>query len=549
MTLEIPETDFVDARHMSMRCSPIALLPLLCLLPMATAVATSSDAPNRAHVLDTMKRATGFMVDRVSYRGGYVWSYLPDLSRRWGELEARRTMIWIQPPGTPGMGNLFLDAYHATGDEYYYRAAEQAAGALIAAQHPSGGWNYVADLAGEESLQEWYGTIGRNAWRLEEFQHYYGNATFDDQTTAEAAKFILRLFAEKREPKYRAPLDRAIGFVLASQYSNGGWPQRYPLMGGFSKDGNPDYTSFITFNDDVAAENIDFLIKCYGLLGEKRLLDSIRRGMDLFPAAQQEAPQAGWALQYTPDMEPAGARTYEPKALATHVTAEVIDQLLRFYHFTGEVKFLARIPEALEWLDAVRLPPELSGDRGSYPTFVEVGTNRPLFIHRKGSNVFNGRYYADYNHRNTVGHYSSFRTIDVHALRDRLQKALATPPDEATRNSPLRPGAPAFTLPRVAAGLGGFPGRDGGENVEARVARVIGALNNEGYWPSPLRLTSNPYKGEGTKVEAPGDFSQSRVGDDTDTSPYMDPQPVNGISVATYIANMGELIRFLEESR
>ena len=43
-------------------------------------------------------------------------------------------MIWIQPPGTPTMGHLFLDAYHATGDEYYYRAAEQVAGALICAQ-------------------------------------------------------------------------------------------------------------------------------------------------------------------------------------------------------------------------------------------------------------------------------------------------------------------------------------------------------------------------------------------------------------------------------
>ena len=78
------------------------------------------------------------------------------------------------------MGHLFLDAYHATGDEYYYQAAEQVAGALIWAQHPSGGWNYIADFAGDRSLREWYDTVGRNAWRLEEFQHYWGNATFDD---------------------------------------------------------------------------------------------------------------------------------------------------------------------------------------------------------------------------------------------------------------------------------------------------------------------------------------------------------------------------------
>ncbi len=54
------------------------------------------------------------------------------------------------------MGHLFLDAYHATGDDYYYRAAEQVASALMRAQHPSGGWNYIADFAGEASLKDWY---------------------------------------------------------------------------------------------------------------------------------------------------------------------------------------------------------------------------------------------------------------------------------------------------------------------------------------------------------------------------------------------------------
>ena len=59
-----------------------------------------------------------------------------------------RRMIWVQPPGTATMGHLFLDAYHATGDDYYYRAAEQAADALIRGQHRSGGWNYFIDFGG-----------------------------------------------------------------------------------------------------------------------------------------------------------------------------------------------------------------------------------------------------------------------------------------------------------------------------------------------------------------------------------------------------------------
>ena len=83
---------------------------------LAASTASQSQSTQRDEVLSAMKRATTFMVEKVSTRGGYVWAYLPDLSRRWGELEARDTQIWIQPPGTPTMGHLFLDAYHATGD-------------------------------------------------------------------------------------------------------------------------------------------------------------------------------------------------------------------------------------------------------------------------------------------------------------------------------------------------------------------------------------------------------------------------------------------------
>ena len=130
-----------------------AALTAFCALAAGDAVAQAPRDATRDDVLAAMKRATTFMTDKIAYKGGYVWNYLPDFSRRWGEMEARETMIWIQPPGTATMGHLYLDAYHATGDNFYYQAAEQVAGALIWAQHPSGGWNYVADFAGERSLR------------------------------------------------------------------------------------------------------------------------------------------------------------------------------------------------------------------------------------------------------------------------------------------------------------------------------------------------------------------------------------------------------------
>ncbi len=89
-------------------------------------------------------------------------------------------MCWVQPPGTPTVGHGMLDAYCATGEESFYSAAERTGLALVDVQLPCGGWNYVHDFAGEEVLKRWYATIGASGWRLEECQHYYGNATFDD---------------------------------------------------------------------------------------------------------------------------------------------------------------------------------------------------------------------------------------------------------------------------------------------------------------------------------------------------------------------------------
>ncbi len=235
--------------------------------------------------------------------------------------------------------------------------------------------------------------------------------------TAEASTLMLRLYLEKHDPTFKAALDRAIRFVLDSQYPVGAWPQRFPLQRDFVNKGRPDYTSYLTFNDDVTSGNIEFLVLCYQALGDTRLLEPITRGMNSFLATQQPRPQAGWALQYTTDLEPAGARTYEPRALVTHTTASNLQALIKFYRWTGDAKYLARIPEALDWLEAVRLAPGIAPPGRTHPTFVEVGTNRPLYVHREGSNVVNGRYYVDDNPKNTIQHYSSFRAVDVAGLR------------------------------------------------------------------------------------------------------------------------------------
>lgn len=520
------------------RNAAVAVVVVLAL--GASMVAKQSAAPDRAAVLATMKRATTFMMDKVAYKGGYVWSYLPDMSRRWGEMEAKPTMIWIQPPGTPSMGHLYLDAYHATQDESYYRAASQVADALVAGQHPSGGWNYIVDFAGEASLKQWYDTIGKNAWRLEEFQHYYGNATFDDAGTAESSKLLLRLYVEKREPRFKAALDQAIRFVLASQHPIGTWPQRFPPAPAASLHGLPDYTSYPTFNDDVAGENMAFLVMCYQTLGDTRLIDPIIRGMNAFIATQVGPPQSGWGLQHTPDLLPAAARSYEPKAMVTHTTATNLGLLVRFYRLTGETKFLARIPDAIAWLEGLTLPPGVAPAGRTHPTFIEPGTNRPLYVHRRGSNVFNGEYYMDNNPTGTIVHYSSFRKVDIPGLKKMYEDAKATATSDVVKTSPLKLAPGTVPLPKY------FTADDA--PAAPTPASVVTSLKPEGYWLAPLGSNSHPYTHDGRSTPVAGDFSQTHVGDETDTSPYPDAN-LMGISIEAYIRNMRILIRSLGEPR
>ncbi|MBX9745510.1 MAG: pectate lyase, partial [Hyphomonadaceae bacterium] len=448
--------------------------------------------------------------------------------------------------GTATVGHLYLDCFHATRDEFYYQAAMDVAEGLIAAQHPSGGWNYLHDFAGEESARRWYETIGQNGWRLEEFHHYYGNATFDDAGTSEASQFLLRMYLERRSQRLRAPLERALSFVLDSQYANGGWPQRFPRV-----QGEVEYAPYITFNDAVADENIKFLLMVYQTLGDERARAAIVRAMEIFPATQQPAPQAGWSLQHHHEtLAPMGARSYEPLSLATHTTAGNIAQMMDFYEWTGERRFIARVPEALAWLESVRLRDDQVQVAGRhYPTFIELVSNRARINHRRGSNAGSGEYYWDYDTRRPITHYSQWRNINTAALRERYERLAVADRDELLARSPLNPQR-GFRLPRFfttetidVSDLNSTAGAGTVERPAAdRVAALIGALSAEGYWPTPLTATSNPYRGEPGSTASPGDFAQTLVGDAFDTSPYVTETPVTGISTAAFIQNMSSLL-------
>ena len=92
-----------------------------------------------------LDRACAFMRS-IATRGGYLWWYSADLKERAGEGKASETTVWVQPPGTPAVGQAFLGAYDATGDAVHLESARAAADALAYGQLESGGWHYAIDF-------------------------------------------------------------------------------------------------------------------------------------------------------------------------------------------------------------------------------------------------------------------------------------------------------------------------------------------------------------------------------------------------------------------
>ncbi|MEX2573782.1 MAG: pectate lyase [Balneolaceae bacterium] len=480
-----------------------------------------------------MLDATRYMVEEVSTNGGYLSHYTEDFSRRWGELESYDTQIWLESSrGTIGLGDLFLDLYQATGNEYYYQAAKKVAGALIWGQHESGGWNYIVDFAGDRSLKQWYDTIGKNAWGFEEYYHYYGNATMDDFVSAGAAEYLLRIYLEKMDPAFKPALNKAIDFILESQYPLGGWPQRYPLRYEFSKNGLPDYSSFYTFNDGVTENNIEFLIKCYAALGEERFLDPIRRGMNFYLITQQGNPQGGWGLQHNMELEPASARSFEPASLSPGTTYRHARLMMDYYRYTGDRKFLARIPDVIAWLEQSRLSGQLSEDgRYTHSTFVEIGTDRPLFVHREGTGV-DGRYWVDYSDEDVIRHYGSKTSLDIEALEEEFNRVNAMSPEEAAEDSPLLKGRyPGEGTPQENV----EPMYTSTERVpdDSEVRDIIRSLDEQGRWLTTGEWISDPHSVSGEGRESNTAMHSDRFG-----SAIRDTSDQQYISTGQYRENM-----------
>ena len=378
--------------------------PIVFLLFFAVLIPGRAQTPAAAEILSAMKKAAQYYHGTVACRGGYVYYYSPDLSRRLGEGVAEPDQIWVQPPGTPTVGAAFLDAYAATNDAFYLAAATAAAEALIHGQLQSGAWTNAIDFNPRGSRADRYRNgkgKGKNF------------STLDDDISQAALSFLMRLdqTTEFKNPAVHDACAVALDALFGAQFPNGAFPQGWdesPAAPGAAKDLRANFPAYdwrtegrikeywdmYNLNDGISLTVAETLLEARRIYGREDCDEGLRRLGDFLILAQMPKPQPGWAQQYNYDMQPIWARKFEPPAVSGRETEEVIGALLKIASHTRDKKYLAPIPDAMKWLKDSLLPD------GKLARYYELETNRPLYMFRKGK-----QYSLTYDDSDLPSHY------------------------------------------------------------------------------------------------------------------------------------------------
>lgn len=183
------------------------------------------------------------------------------------------------------------------------------------------------------------------------------DTSFDNGNLHSQAAYLARAFAMLGEPSWRVACERGLDFILAAQYPNGGWPQRFP--------GRKDFHAHITFNDYV-------MIGCLHVLkdaaeGEppfawldaarrEKARDAVRRGVECILKCQIRVDEklTGWCQQHDEKTyEPCPGRTFELASICPQDTAQIARLLMRIEKPSPEI--VQSVDAAVAWLRKVRL--------------------------------------------------------------------------------------------------------------------------------------------------------------------------------------------------
>jgi PelA/Pel-15E family pectate lyase len=281
------------------------------------------------------------------------------------------------------------DAYYA-GDE-----AKTLADIIISYQAPCGGWSkHTAYSKGPRKPgMQW---TSQN--QPGEPAHYL--ATFDNRSTTEQLYFLAYGWNATKREDCKAACIKGLNFILGAQYSNGGWPQVYPLEGKYHDD--------ITFNDDAMTRILRLLQSASGKDASFSFLndaqrakaaDAIAAGIQCVLKTQVElnGKKTVWCAQYDPiTLEPSSARKMEPATLSGAESARVLEFLMSIDKPSPEV--IACIESGLAWFEQAKITgisktsrdgkttyePNPNSTEVYWARFYDLKTGKPIFPGRDG---------------------------------------------------------------------------------------------------------------------------------------------------------------------
>jgi PelA/Pel-15E family pectate lyase len=335
--------------------------------------------------------------------------------------------------------------------------------ALVKGQLHSGGWYYSIEF--DPAKRTAWGYRENAGYRLDKKGKDGHNRTMlDDDVTPSVLRFLLR--ANKalggKEERIAGALKYGIDALLAAQAPNGGWrhnwdryptpmkEEDFPVKAASYPETWPrvwpnDWRGVHYLNDNVAGNALATMLMAYEFIGDARCLAAAKKTGDFFLVAQMPAPQPAWAQQYDAQMKPVWDRKFEPPAITGRESQQALDSLLLLFRKTGDQRYLAPVPRALEYLKKSRLPD------GRLARFYELQTNKPLYF-----KVTEKRYDLTYDASDLPDHYGFIVSSRLGGIEAEYQRVLA-----GDRSEPPPKPAP---------------------NLGTKVASILRALDARGAW-------------------------------------------------------------------
>jgi len=256
--------------------------------------------------------------------------------------------------------------------------AIHVADVIVSFQTPAGGWSKNLDMSGSVRAPGQSYTPnnlsrypGPDDFDTPKDPHWNYVGTLDNDATNTELHF-LALVSDATPgaagEAYRTSFLRGIRYLLAAQFPNGGWPQVWPLEGG--------YHDAITFNDNAVTESAETLTAVADGKGNYSFVPAdLRRqarvaaghALQCILATQVmvKGKRTVWAQQHDAlTLAPVSGRNYEPAALSSGESADVLIYLMQLPHPSPAV--IAAVNSGASWLQAAAIyGQEWVGGRGT----------------------------------------------------------------------------------------------------------------------------------------------------------------------------------------